>query len=277
MSKIVKGAGKVFKKVVRVTKKVLPYALGAAAIVFTAGAALGVAGMAGGWSAAAASIGTTIGGTGTLGTVLTGAITQAGIGAATGAGLAAVTGKNIGKGVRTGAAIGAATGAATGLLAPGAVNMKTLGQANAPVPAGTTTVGQGAGKITVEPLKPAAAAETTVATAPNAALNSVGQAPPPSGLAGVVERHPVLASSALQAAGTGLLAASQPDNNASEERAAVTRENYGDPSMYTGLLRRDDVRTDTTARPRPEERFNTSFQYKWDPEQRRLVKVATTT
>lgn len=285
MSKVVKGAAKVFRKVVKVAVKVAPYVVLAGAVVFSAGAALGVAGMAGGWSAAAASVGTALGGTGTLGTILTGAVYQAGIGAAVGGGLAAVTGQDIGKGIAGGAAVGAITGGATGLLSPSSVNMTTLSQANAPA---AGTVGSGAGTITSEAL-PAAApnpanavagatdtaaatvtAPTTASTAANAATGAAE-----TGISGWMNRNPVLASGAMNAAGTGLLAVSQGDDNSAEQSADEKRENYGPASGYTGLLRRDSMAPDTTVRPTTQERFNTSYEYQWDPTQRRLVKVAT--
>ncbi len=116
MSGVVKSAKKIFKKVAKVAKIVVPLALAAAAIYFTAGAALGVAGMAGGWGAAAGSLGTALGGSGMLGSVLTGAITQAGFGAVIGGGLAFATGNDPLKGAALGAAGGAVTGGVSGLF-----------------------------------------------------------------------------------------------------------------------------------------------------------------
>lgn len=110
MSKVIKGIGKVFKAVGKVVLKALPFVLAAAAVVFTGGAALGLGFAAGGWGAAAGGIGTALGGSGTLGTILGGAITQAGYGAA----LGGITGGK--KGMVAGAIGGALTGGVGGAL-----------------------------------------------------------------------------------------------------------------------------------------------------------------
>lgn len=120
MSGVVKGIGKIFKKVAKVAKKVLPVALGVGALVFTAGAAMGVPSMQGGWGAAMSSLTKSMGATGALQNVLTGALTQAGYGAVLGAGTAAVMGKD----ALTGAGYGALGGAATGGVM-GAMNLGT--------------------------------------------------------------------------------------------------------------------------------------------------------
>jgi len=114
MSGLVKGVKKVFSKVLKVVKKVAPVILAAAAIYFTAGAALGISGAAGGWGAAASSLSSNLGLTGTLGKIVTGAVTQAGYGAAIGGVTSFVTGGDVMKGMQTGAAAGAVTGGITG-------------------------------------------------------------------------------------------------------------------------------------------------------------------
>lgn len=116
MSGVVKGVGKIFKKVLKVVKKVAPVVLAAAAIYMTAGAALGVSSAAGGWGAAASSLSSNLGLSGTLGKIVTGAVTQAGYGAAIGAATSAVTGGNIMDGMQRGALTGAVTGGVTGGL-----------------------------------------------------------------------------------------------------------------------------------------------------------------
>ena len=116
MSGVVKSAKKVFKKVGKAVKKVLPIALGVGAVVFTAGAALGVGSMAGGWGAAVGKLTSGIGMSGTLGNIVTGAVTQAGYGAAMGAATSAITGGDIGDGAFYGAAAGTATGGVSGAL-----------------------------------------------------------------------------------------------------------------------------------------------------------------
>ncbi len=116
MSGVVKSVGKVFKKVAKAVKKVLPIVLAAAAIYFTAGAALGVAGTAGGWGSAVSGMVSKMGGTGMLGKVLTGAITQAGYGAAAGGAMSLITGGDVMEGLQRGALTGAVTGGVMGGL-----------------------------------------------------------------------------------------------------------------------------------------------------------------
>jgi hypothetical protein len=117
---------KPFKAVWNVTKKILPYALAAAAIVFTAGAAipsLGAAmGMgAGGWLGAASSLTSAMGLTGTLGTIATSALYQAGFGAVIGGAISGITGGDITKGMQMGALGGAVSGGITGALSDSAL------------------------------------------------------------------------------------------------------------------------------------------------------------
>ena len=114
MSGAVKSVKKVFRKVLKVAKIVVPLALAAAAIYFTVGAAIPIAGTAGGWGAAAGSLSTSLGLSSTLGGVVTGAITQAGYGAVLGGAVAAITGGDVNKGLLTGAIGGAVTGGVLG-------------------------------------------------------------------------------------------------------------------------------------------------------------------
>lgn len=118
MSGIMKGLG-----------KILPIVLGAAAIIFTAGAAipaigavlgstlgLSAATVAGGFSGVVGSALADVGLTGTIGDVIGGAVAASGIGAAAGGALAAVTGKNIVSGMASGAETGALAGGVGGAL-----------------------------------------------------------------------------------------------------------------------------------------------------------------
>lgn len=131
-SKIKSGIKKVFKKVVDVGKKVLPVALAVGAAVFTAGAALGALPA---WGTVAGSLGTLIGGSGTLGTVLTGALTHAGYGALAGGLVSSLMGGSFESGAQLGALTGTVTGGVSGLLAPpapaGATEARGLLNANA--------------------------------------------------------------------------------------------------------------------------------------------------
>jgi hypothetical protein len=122
MSGVAKGIGKVFKAVGSVVKKILAPALAVAAIVFTGGAALGLAPLAGGFGGAVASTLGAIGvpTTGVIGSALTGAVTQAGMGAAIGGVTSMATGGDFTDGAGKGALLGAATGGLTGALGAGA-------------------------------------------------------------------------------------------------------------------------------------------------------------
>lgn len=88
----------------------MPIVLTAAAVVFTGGAALGIAPLAGGWGAAAGSIGSAIGGSGAVGGILGGAITQAGYGGMIGLATGGV------KGMKRGVVAGAVSGGVMGGL-----------------------------------------------------------------------------------------------------------------------------------------------------------------
>ena len=118
MSSIVKSIGKVFRKIVKVAKKIAPYALVAAAVIFTAGTAMAAMGFATpgilGWGPALTAKLTTLGGGGMLSSIISGAMQGAGTGAAIGGVGAIATGGNVGKGLLQGALTGAAIGGATG-------------------------------------------------------------------------------------------------------------------------------------------------------------------
>jgi hypothetical protein len=122
MSGLLKGIGKVFKKVGKVALKVLPYAAAAAAVVFTGGAALGVL------PSFAGAIGSVVGGLG-LSTGLTGAIT----GAITNAGFGAAGGLLLGgkKGMKTGFLGGLVTGGVMGAVSPGLYGIDKAASAGA--------------------------------------------------------------------------------------------------------------------------------------------------
>ncbi len=115
--RIFKGIGRLFKKTAKALKKVWPIALVAAAIFFTAGAALAPAGswLSGmGWGKVASTLVTKVGIKGTLGKVLTGSVAGAGWGAAIGGGVSAATGGSFTEGARSGALSGAITGGLAG-------------------------------------------------------------------------------------------------------------------------------------------------------------------
>jgi hypothetical protein len=127
MSNPLKGIGKVFKKVLKVAKIVVPIALAAAAVVFTGGAALGVL------PTFAGAIGGVVGGLGLsagAATMLTGAIAGAGFGAALGGAAGLAGGKNVLKAMQSGALVGGITGGLMPGMVPGVSKVAT-GFANA--------------------------------------------------------------------------------------------------------------------------------------------------
>ena len=113
MSGVISSVGKVFRRVAKVAKKVLPIALAVGAVVFTAGAMMG---QLPSWGTAVSGFMGKLGldASGMLGRTLIGAVTQAGYGAVLGAGTSLVTGGKIENGLLMGAAGGAVTGGITG-------------------------------------------------------------------------------------------------------------------------------------------------------------------
>lgn len=106
-------------KVVKVVKKIAPFALGIAAAYFTFGGSLAIGGLnlAGGWASAIGTVIESLGIAGsTLGNILGGAVQYAGWGALGGAAVAAATGGDIGEGAAQGALYGGLTGGAMGGL-----------------------------------------------------------------------------------------------------------------------------------------------------------------
>lgn len=181
MSGIVKGVKKTFKKIVKNPLTLIPVALAAGAMVYTAGAALGVSSMAGGWGGAMSSLASSAGLSGTLGSTITGALTQAGYGAAMGMATSALTGGDAVDGAVMGAAGGAVSGGIMGAAGMSYDPLKGIGEPDAAAsaaapqapaavrPPTTAADGQmgGSGSI-MSPMPPAtsAPAVTPAATAP---------------------------------------------------------------------------------------------------------------
>jgi hypothetical protein len=103
---------RLFKRVRKVVKKVAVPLLVVGAVAFTAGAALGLPSMAGGWGGAVSGALGKVGITGasTIGKVLVGAATQAGYGAVIGGVTSMATGGKFMDGATKGAMLGAVTG-----------------------------------------------------------------------------------------------------------------------------------------------------------------------
>lgn len=179
MSGVFKAIGKVFKKVVKVVKKVAIPALMIGAIVLTGGAALGVL----------PAMGTMLGGigiSGTLASVLGGAISMGAVGAVTGGLGAAASGKSIWKGAQTGFLVGAATGGVMGGLGAVSANgvladigigagskaaIQTAATATSAAPASTGLLAQG-GAVAPAAVAPGATAPLVAAKAGGGLLSS---------------------------------------------------------------------------------------------------------
>lgn len=186
MSGVVDAVGKVFKAVFNVAKVVVPIALGAAAIVFTGGAALGVAGPLGaGFGSAISGLAGTLGLTGTLGAAFTGALTYAGYGAVAGGLTSLVTGGKFLKGVEQGALYGdiaGGVGGALGLVSPAAPSWGP-GATASDAAQGAAQLGlNGPVQVTGQTVgSPAAMAAANAPTAVGAPSATAAPTPAPSG------------------------------------------------------------------------------------------------
>ncbi len=168
MSGVVKSFKKVFKKIIAPV-------LAVGAIVFTAGAALGLPAFAGGFGGAVAkglgAIGIKSGGV--LSKVLTGAVTKGGIGAAIGGTTSALTGGSFSDGAAKGALAGAVVGGLTGLAGSAVDPLTTASKTVNPASIASTqpaTAASGSGLLTssgaqtvANGIQPAATAAATPA------------------------------------------------------------------------------------------------------------------
>ena len=274
MSMLFKGVRKIYKKVRKAVKKLLPIILAVAAIYFTGGAALGWM-QAGGWQAAAAKVGTTLGGKGLLGKVLTGAIQQAGTGALIGGATAAVTGGDIGEGLKKGAMVGAVTG---GLLSGiDYVGNASALEGSAPIPGGSVTttplpkqagVNYGAG--TGQAID---AAGNVIPAATQAASGGRGLLSGVFGKGGWIERNPEIAGGIISGIGQGLLS---PEEDYLRERQRLISANYAGTDPGRNFR---DLAPGTSGQS-PTERFDPrtygSWEYVYDPKQGRIVRTPVT-
>ncbi len=277
MSSLFKGVRKIFKKIIKAVKKLAPIILAVGAIVFTGGAALGLSFAAGGWSSAAATVGSTLGGSGLLGSVLTGAITQAGTSALIGGGIAAVTGGSFREGAKAGAAVGAVTGGLFGGIsyAKGA-GVSKPGMIDEGGATGTPS------SVTTTPLPEQAG--VNYQTGAGQAVDAAGNVIPAAGgsggglfknIGGFIKDNPEVSAGLISGIGQGLLAGSEADDYRAlqRERFALTAANYKgtDPGRnYSNFA-------PGTSELSPEERFDPksygSFEYRFDPKVGRIVKM----
>lgn len=266
MSGALNSVKKVFKKVVKTVKKVAPIALAAAALIYTGGAALGVSGMAGGWGTAASGLSSTLGLSGTLGSVATGALTQAGYGALIGGGIGAVSGQGFKKGALVGGLAGAATGGFTGYM-------------NAPVipasgPGSASSLASGAGTGGPGGSSAAGGANTASTTTggistPTSPAGGGSVTPPPGGssVLGWIKDNPTVAGQAalgLAQGGFGYLSAkeeaeaAEKSNQAAMDRQKQSQQylaaNYSGSGV--GLAQPIDTAAQDGTRPTPTQKYD---------------------
>lgn len=256
-SSIGSGLKKTFKSITKNPLKALPLAFAAAAMVFTAGSAIGALPT---WGSAMASATGSLGLSPTMTGVLTGALTNAGFGAAIGAGLSAVTGNDATTGAMIGGAAGAVQGGIAGGLqtAPPATGINT-GTATPTGTSGTSPTGIMAGNVVTNPVGAAGGVPAVAAPAIDPSTQTIF-----GGLASGL--------------GQGLLAgqSAKDDAKALMERDREHRQwmqnNY---NMEGGLLTAADVPAEGS-NPDPAQRFSTDFyddrEFQWDPAAGKLIR-----
>lgn len=282
MSGVVKGVKKAFKKVVPTVIKIAPYALAAAAIYFTAGAALGVPAMAGGWGAASAGLVGSLGAGSTLSAVMAGALTTAGYGAVAGGALSLIGGGDMTKNMQMGMVGGALAGGVMGGLGAGMATGAPVGAAGtaagpaAPGMPTALTVAEGGGIGALGRAAGPAAATAGGMTPAAAAPAGGGGAASFLGQGGWLERNAALAGPVISGLGQGLLqgAAAGDEGKAMMRRDQAERDhiasNYGSGEVpFTQVAR-------PQGNPTPTQRFDTatgySPQWHYDPAARRMVR-----
>lgn len=247
MSGVFKSIKKVFKKVVKVVKKIAVPVLAAAAIYFTASGAMSGAGY-GGWGSAVSAGAKNVAGTGLLGDVLAGAVTQAGYGAIAGGIVNGVTGGSITDGMATGALAGGIGGGISGGFGYGTSPLPS--QLGTAAPAAASPA---AGALAASGAAPAPTAGVPVGPANVAAATTGAVAPASTSSGGMLNGLVNYAKSApgskflgniASGVGQGFLAGQAASDNAeaigkaaAADRAAVAA-NYG---TNGGLLTADQI------------------------------------
>lgn len=283
MSGLVKGVGKIFKKIGNLVKKVAVPLLAVAAIAFTGGAALGLAPLAGGWGGAVASGISAMGIQGPLAGILTTVGTQAGTGAAVGGLAGLASGQGFTKGATMGAIGGALTGGLTSAgLMPGAaatqgatMSSRSAGglmgggaQTITPTIADPSVV-QGAatgGAASVGPagiVAPTAAGAAPAAAAPAVARTGIG------GLLGNVVKSPVFGQT-LAGLGQGLMTGMQA-KDAQEADLDILRRRT---ASYEGVEEPGAAPEPEEARPTPRSKWGARHRRRYNPETGRIEEVA---
>lgn len=243
MSGLFKSIGKVFKKAVKVIKKIAVPALAVAAVVFTGGAALGALPT---MSSALGGVVSSLGLSSGLTSALTTGLTNAGFGALLG-------GKK-----------GALMGFGSGLLGAPALD-KALGFGGQATGANLIRGSQ----FTVDAAMPSmGSAGSAAGNAAGSAASQIGstiqnatQSGGGGGLGGLLG-NPMIASQLLQGVGGGLLAAQQ----AKEERKQREREE-ANLSLEGGLLDVGNINSGTKFDP-----YAVKASWKYDPKTQQLVQ-----
>jgi hypothetical protein len=279
VSGVAKSVGKTFKKVVDVGIKVAPFALAAAAVYFTAGAALGVPALAGGWGAASAGLVGSLGAGSGLSAVLTGALTTAGYGAAAGGALGLLTGnpmKTMQMGALGGAVAGGAIGGLGAAAGAGAAAAGPAGAATPAVPgmptALTVAEGGGIGALgnTAGQVASQAAGGAAAPMAGNAAASSF------LGQGGWLERNAGLVGPVVAGLGQGYMAGA---SSRDEGKALLKRDNaerkYIAGNYGTGAVPGFREAERGTSQRSPTDRFDPATyrgQWVYDRVNQRMVK-----
>lgn len=283
MSGVVKSVGKVFKKVAKTVVKVAPMAIAVGAIALTGGAALGLAPAmaAGGWGGMAATIGAKLGGTGMLGSVMTGAITQAGYGALAGGAMSLVQGENIMEGASEGAMLGAASGGISGGFKAATAGAKLGGAGNAATQgAGSITHSSGAVTHGLKQSQPGFKEIPFNASAGGGAGAGAGAGGGSGGgglfaKGGWLERNQELVGGAAKGLGQGMLADAEQDAARKLQREKYNRiaQNYEgtDPGRDFGNLA--GARSGQSPSERFDERIYGEFEYQYNPKSGRIERV----
>ncbi len=239
-----KAIKKIFKKVAKHAKIIIPVVLAAAAIYFTAGAALGTGGISG--LVGQLGLGST------LSSVLTGAVTQAGIGAAIGAGTSLVTGGDVGKGALLGGAAGAVTGGITGAVRAPTTEASSFGRDGQFPIAGN----QGSGSPSSDPLSGLQPLTDTAIRLPDTGGDGLL-----SGVGKFITDNQTLLGGAIQGLGAGIGGMAEADARVEaaqvladqDEAARAQIASNFDVSGGGGLLSGSTL--DTTPRPTPAQQF----------------------
>ena len=300
MSGIVKGVGKVFKKVVK-GGALLPAVLATGAELFTAGSALGITGDMGWGGAVKSAVGSVVGEGSTLSNVLTGAITKAGYGALAGGAIGALGG-DVAGGMNIGAIGGAALGGyegystsaptqtATGAAGPSKVSgappglsTQAVPTSNAPAP---VNAAQGGANSLLSANAPTGSSVAASAAGTASAAAGAGEKSWYDNLFakdGWMERNGALAGGVITGVGKGLLSANAGDQAKTlRQQQQIIQANYAGtkPGADTGLLSPTAGQQVAQAQPKgllPQARFDQVIYGRtvYDPATGRFVAVPT--